>query len=77
MELRNKQKGGFTDEIIFSSRVSASLLDIDEEGEELSDAEEEEVMRTPCFATLMGKPSERRIETGCRCLQTARGSLLR
>ena len=42
MELRNKQKGGFTDEIIFSSRVSASLLDIDEEGEELSDAEEEE-----------------------------------
>ena len=42
MELRNKQKGGFTDEIIFSSRVSASLLDIDEEGEELSEAEEEE-----------------------------------
>ena len=42
MELRNKQKGGFTDEIIFSSRVSASLLDIDEEGEELSEAGEEE-----------------------------------
>ena len=34
MELRDKQKGGFTDEIIFSSRVSASLLDIDDEEEE-------------------------------------------
>ena len=42
MELRNKQKGGFTDEIIFSSRVSASLLDIDEEAEELPEAGEEE-----------------------------------
>ena len=31
MELRNKEKGGFTDEIIFSSRVSASLLDVDED----------------------------------------------
>ena len=31
MELRNKEKGGFTDEIIFSSRVSASLLDVDDE----------------------------------------------
>ena len=27
MELRDKEKGGFTDEIIFSSRVAASLLD--------------------------------------------------
>ena len=34
MELRDKQKGGFTDEIIFSSRVSASLLDVDDEEEE-------------------------------------------
>ena len=42
MELRNKQKGGFTDEIIFSSRVSASLLDDDEEGDERSDSDEEE-----------------------------------
>ena len=33
MELRDKQKGGFTDEIIFSSRVSASLLDVDDEEE--------------------------------------------
>lgn len=31
MELRDKVKGGFTDEIIFSSRVSASLLDVDDE----------------------------------------------
>ncbi|MDP6194390.1 MAG: DNA gyrase subunit A [Candidatus Poseidonia sp.] len=31
MELRNKEKGGFTDEIIFSSRVAASLLDVDDE----------------------------------------------
>ena len=37
MELRDKQKGGFTDEIIFSSRVSASLLDVDDE-EEADDA---------------------------------------
>ena len=33
MELRDKQKGGFTDEIIFSSRVSASLLDVDDDEE--------------------------------------------
>jgi len=33
MELRDKQKGGFTDEIIFSSSVSASLLDVDDEEE--------------------------------------------
>ena len=31
MELRDKKNGGFTDEIIFSSRVSASLLDVDDE----------------------------------------------
>ena len=31
MELRDKKNGGFTDEIIFSSRVSASLLDADDE----------------------------------------------
>ena len=31
MELRDKVKGGFTDEIIFSSSVPASLLDIDDE----------------------------------------------
>lgn len=41
MELRNKAKGGFTDEIIFSSRVSASLLDVDDEEEESSLGEEE------------------------------------
>ena len=40
MELRNKAKGGFTDEIIFSSRVSASLLDVDDEEEESSLGEE-------------------------------------
>ena len=34
MELRNKAKGGFTDELIFSSRVSASLLDDDEDDSE-------------------------------------------
>ena len=31
MELRDKKNGGFIDEIIFSSRVSASLLDVDDE----------------------------------------------
>lgn len=41
MELRNKQKGGFTDEIIFSSRVSAALLDVDDEDEESPLGEEE------------------------------------
>ena len=41
MELRDKQKGGFTDEIIFSSRVSASLLDVDDEDDEMSLGEEE------------------------------------
>jgi DNA gyrase subunit A len=33
MELRDKEQGGFMDEIIFSSRVSASLLDPDDEDE--------------------------------------------
>ena len=41
MELRNKEKGGFTDEIIFSSRVSASLLDVDDEDDEPLVGEEE------------------------------------
>ncbi|MBN29209.1 MAG: DNA gyrase subunit A [Euryarchaeota archaeon] len=41
MELRDKQKGGFTDEIIFSSRVSASLLDIDDDDHEAAPGEEE------------------------------------
>ena len=41
MELRDKQKGGFTDEIIFSSRVSASLLDIDDDEDEEAPGEEE------------------------------------
>ena len=41
MELRDKQKGGFTDEIIFSSRVSASLLDVDDEDDQTSLGEEE------------------------------------
>jgi DNA gyrase subunit A len=44
MELRDKDKGGFTDEIIFSSRVSASLMDVDDEeddGEPPSSSEEE------------------------------------
>ncbi|DAC48229.1 MAG TPA: hypothetical protein D7H92_03660, partial [Candidatus Poseidoniales archaeon] len=39
MELRNKEKGGFTDEIIFSSRVAASLLDVDDE-----ESDEEDVL---------------------------------
>ena len=34
-------KGRFTDEIIFSSRVSASLLDVDDEDEEALIGEEE------------------------------------
>jgi len=44
MELRDKEKGGFTDEIIFSSRVSASLLDddMDEEGESSGEISGEE-----------------------------------
>ena len=43
MELRNKVKGGFTDEIIFSSRVAASLLDVDdEEADEDNPISEEE-----------------------------------
>ena len=41
MELRNKNKGGFTDELIFSSRVPASLLDVDDEEEESPLGEEE------------------------------------
>ena len=41
MELRHKEKGGFTDEIIFSSRVSASLLDVDDEDDEPLVGEEE------------------------------------
>ena len=40
MELRNKKSGGFVDELIFSSRISASLLDIDDEDEEGADASE-------------------------------------
>ncbi len=43
MEFRDKEKGGFTDEIIFSSRVSASLLDEgDDEVDALPAADEEE-----------------------------------
>ena len=42
MELRNKEKGGFTDEIIFSSRVAASLLDVDDEESDEEDALGEE-----------------------------------
>lgn len=45
MELRNKKSGGFVDELIFSSRISASLLDIDDEDEEgisASEGSEEE-----------------------------------
>ncbi len=43
MELRNKVKGGFTDEIIFSSRVSASILETEDEDvdEEVPSSEEE------------------------------------
>ena len=41
MELRDKQKGGFTDEIIFSSRVSASLLDVEDEEDAAELGEEE------------------------------------
>lgn len=40
MELRNKKNGGFVDELIFSSRISASLLDIDDDDEEGNDASE-------------------------------------
>ncbi len=40
MELRNKKSGGFVDELIFSSRISASLLDVDDEDEEGADASE-------------------------------------
>ena len=40
MELRNKKSGGFVDELIFSSRISASLLEIDDEDEEGADASE-------------------------------------
>jgi len=43
MEFRDKEKGGFTDEIIFSSRVSASLLDEgDDEVDALPAGDEEE-----------------------------------
>jgi len=43
MEFRDKEKGGFTDEIIFSSRVSASLLDEgDDEVDALPTGDEEE-----------------------------------
>ena len=45
MELRDKEKGGFTDEIIFSSRVAASLLDDemdDEDGESSGETSGEE-----------------------------------
>jgi len=42
MELRDKDKGGFTDEIVFSSRVSASLMDADEESDSLPAAESSE-----------------------------------
>ena len=43
MEFRDKEKGGFTDEIIFSSRVSASLLDEgDDEVDALLAGDEEE-----------------------------------
>ncbi len=42
MELRDKEKGGFVDELIFSSRVSASLLDDDDaEASEGPTSEEE------------------------------------
>jgi len=46
MELRDKRKGGFEDEIIFSSRISADLLDDDAgpneaEGDIVSADEEE------------------------------------
>ena len=39
MELRDKEKGGFTDEIIFSSRVAASLLDDDMDEEDSESTE--------------------------------------
>jgi len=42
MELRDKDKGGFTDEIVFSSRVSAALMDADEESDSLPAAESSE-----------------------------------
>ena len=42
MELRDKKNGGFTDEIIFSSRVSASLLDVEDEESEQDTALGEE-----------------------------------
>jgi len=42
MELRDKDKGGFVDELIFSSRIPASLLDDDEAHEPHSFGSEEE-----------------------------------
>lgn len=41
MELRNKKGNGFADEIIFSSRISASLLDDDNMPDESDGSEEE------------------------------------
>jgi DNA gyrase/topoisomerase IV subunit A len=71
MELRNKKKGGFTDEIIFSSRVSASLLDVDDEEEESSLGEEAKRSLRLCSFGL--KSLKRRIETGWHRLRPAGG----
>ncbi len=41
MELRDKDKGGFLDEIIFSARLPAELVDVEDQIELMADSEEE------------------------------------
>ena len=74
MELRNKEKGGFTDEIIFSSRVSASLLDVDdEEAEKDRLAKKSETTLHVVQRPIHCRSRKRRIQTGRRVLKRAGG----
>ena len=41
MELRDREKGGFLDEIIFSARLPAELIDADDQIEIAESSEEE------------------------------------
>ena len=41
MELRDKDKGGFLDEIIFSARLPAELVDVEDQIELMTASEEE------------------------------------
>ena len=41
MELRDRKKGGFLDEIIFSARLPADLIDDDEQIQTENSSEEE------------------------------------